>query len=331
MWPVTCLSPVRAHPIRAKLRAPSAAVVAAAAAILWSGEASAHCFVGARFFPATVAIEDPCVADELSLPTISLFRNGDDPSANELDISAEFSKRLTYNLGVTIGANWTQLTPPGGPSVSGFQNLETLVKFQFLTVPEHEFVMSAGFGVEWGNTGSTAVGAEKFTAITPTLFVGKGFGDLPDQFGWMRALAFTAQVGLAVPVSPTKVTVDPDAGNVDTENQPQFLRYGGTLQFSMPYLTSNVVDLGLPDFFNHLVPIVEAKFQSPVPSNFSTAMTTGTINPGVIWVGSKFQVALEAIVPINRASGTGVGVALQFHAYLDDLFPTTIGKPIFGR
>ena len=25
--------------------------------------ASAHCFVGARFFPATLATDDPCVAD----------------------------------------------------------------------------------------------------------------------------------------------------------------------------------------------------------------------------------------------------------------------------
>jgi hypothetical protein len=27
--------------------------------------AFAHCFVGARFLPATLAIDDPCVADEL--------------------------------------------------------------------------------------------------------------------------------------------------------------------------------------------------------------------------------------------------------------------------
>ena len=41
-------------------------------------------------------------------------------------------------------------------------------------------------------------------------------------------------------------------------------------------------------------------------------------------------VGIEAIVPINRASGTGVGVLAQLHLYLDDMFPTTIGKPLFG-
>jgi len=32
---------------------------------------SAHGFAGKRFFPASLAVEDPFVADELALPTIS--------------------------------------------------------------------------------------------------------------------------------------------------------------------------------------------------------------------------------------------------------------------
>jgi hypothetical protein len=33
----------------------------------------------------------------------------------------------------------------------------------------------------------------------------------------------------------------------------------------MPYLKSNIIDLDLPDFMNHLFPLVEAQFQTPVP------------------------------------------------------------------
>jgi hypothetical protein len=99
----------------------------------------------------------------------------------------------------------------------------------------------------------------------------------------------------------------------------------------MPYLKSSVVDLGLPDFFNHLIPVVEASFQTPVGNTLTSGtVTTGTVNPGVIWVGNYYQVALEAIIPINRASGTGVGAMAQLHIYLDDIFPNSIGKPIFG-
>ena len=65
---------------------------------LWS-PASAHCIVGNRFFPATLTVDDPCVNDELSIPTIAAFKNGDEPSADELDISGEYSKTVTRTLG----------------------------------------------------------------------------------------------------------------------------------------------------------------------------------------------------------------------------------------
>jgi hypothetical protein len=308
-----------------------AAALAAALVAFSPTGASAHCFVGGRFFPATLGIDDPCVADELSLPTVSWFKTGDDPPARQTDVSVEYSKRVTDTFGVSVGSTWTHLRPSGMPSQSGFQNLESTFKYQFLTLPEREFVMSAGLSVEWGNTGAAGVGAESFTTYTPTLWLGKGFGDLPDSLGWMRAFGLTGQVGYAIPSSSASFTVDPDSGDVDIDRHPRFLNYGFSLQYSMPYLKSSVVDLGLPDFINRLVPIVEGRFQTPVGNNQGTGIvTTGTINPGVIWVGDTFQVALEAIVPINRASGTGVGGMVQLHLYLDDLFPKSIGAPLFS-
>src|SRR5277367_6784517 len=86
---------------------------------------SAHCFVGPRFFPATLAVDDPCVADELSLPTVSWSKTGDVPPADEWDISAELSKRITEDLGISIGDTWSQISPPGGPKMAGFGDLET--------------------------------------------------------------------------------------------------------------------------------------------------------------------------------------------------------------
>ena len=74
--------------------------------------ASAHCIVGNRFFPATLNVDDPCVADELSIPTIAGFKNGDDPSARELDISGEYSKTITENFGVSFEEAWIHLDIP---------------------------------------------------------------------------------------------------------------------------------------------------------------------------------------------------------------------------
>ena len=308
-----------------------AAALATALVAISQTSASAHCFVGGRFFPATLGIDDPCVADELSLPTVSWFRTGDDPPAREADVSVEYSKRITEYFGVSVGSTWTHLRQPGMPSQSGFQNLDTTFKYQFLTLPEQEFVASAALSVEWGNTGAAGVGAESFTTYTPTLFFGKGFGDLPDSAGWLRAFGLTGQVGYSIPSSNATTTIDPDTGDVSIDNHPRFLRYGASLQYSMPYLKSSVVDLQLPDFLNHLIPIVEASFQTPVGNAAGTGLiTTGTVNPGVVWVGNYFQVAAEAIVPINRQSGTAIGGMVQLHLYLDDIFPRGIGAPIFG-
>jgi hypothetical protein len=309
-----------------------AALPGLALALIPAGQAAAHCFVGARFLPATLAVDDPCVADELSLPTVARFNTGDDPSARQTDVSFEYSKRITDTFGVSIGRTWTHLGLPGMPDVSGFQNWETTFKHQFLTDAAHEFVMSASLIVEWGGTGSPDVGAERFSTLTPTLYFGKGFGDLPDSAGWLRAFAVTGQVGYSIPASSSTVTIDPDSGLPNFEFHPQFWVYGGSLQFSFPYLKSNVIDLGLPDFINRLIPIVEAQFRTPAANNDGNpSITTGTVNPGIIWAGDYFQVGLEAIIPINRASGTGVGGIVQLHFYLDDIFPTTIGRPLFSN
>jgi len=300
-------------------------------ALVAVAEANAHCVVGARFFPATLSVDDPCVADELSLPTIASFKNGDDPSTRQLDIATEFSKRITDKFGISIGTTWTQLSPAGEPRVDGFQNLEASFKYQFLTEPARELVMSGALDVEFGHSGSGKVGAESFSVFTPTLFVGQGFGGLPDNMQIGRPFALPGQVGYSIPSKSSTSSVDPDSGDTTKELNPQFLTYGGSLQYSMPYLKSNVVDLGLPDFFNHLIPVVEFQFQTPVANYHGSGIgTTGTVTPGVIWIGRYFQIGLEAIIPVNRASGTGVGVLAQLHIYLDDLFPNSIGKPIFG-
>jgi hypothetical protein len=302
-------------------------------------ESMAHEIVGNRFFPATLGIDDPGVNDELAFPTVSSFRTGDDPAFRQRDVSAEFSKRITEDFAIAVGPAYSFLSSPGGPagtSANGFQNWETTFKYRVYKNPEHEFVMSVGLSVEWGGSGAQSVGADPFNTYTPTIYFGKGLGDLPDTLSWLRPVAITGQVGYALPGrrSTTTFGADPDSGDptIDTEYHPRVLNWGGTIQYSMPYLKSAVVDLGLPDFFNHLVPLVEANLQTPVSNTLTSGtITTGTVNPGVIWVGNSFQVAIEALIPINRQSGTNVGVIAQLHFFLDDLDPRGIGKPIFGN
>ena len=306
-----------------------AAIGLAAAAL---APASAHEIVGNRLFPATLAIDDPGVNDELAFPTASWFKTGDDPSAKQRDISAEFSKRITEDFAISLSPTTSKIYAPGGPAMTGangFQNLETTFKYRLYKNPEHEFVVSVGLNIEWGGSGAQDVGAERFSTYTPTLYFGKGFGDLP--VAWARPFAVTGQVGYAIPGSNSTTTFNSDTGDLDTEFHPRVLVWGGSLQYSLPYLKSAVADLGLPDVVNRLIPIVEASLQTPVANTLTSGtVTTGTINPGVIYVADKYQIGVEAIVPINRQSGTGVGAIAQLHFYLDDIFPNSIGRPIFA-
>jgi hypothetical protein len=331
-WPaLLCLDALLSPSWSCAVRAGVFAIVAVGC-LMPLGAAQAHCFVGDRFLPATLVMDDPCVADELSLPTVSRFKTGDVPAATELDISADFSKRITRDFGITIGTGWTRVNPPGAPRATGFQNLDTSFQYQFVADAPRELAMSAGIIVDWGGTGSKSVGANSFNTITPTFYVGKGLGDLPETMGWIRPAAVTAEFGYSVPTTFSTGVADTGSASATAVSNPQFLLSGMTLQYSMPYLKSSVVDYDLPAFVNHLIPIVEASFATPMAHYAGTGLhTTGTINPGVIWVGTYGQFGLEAIVPVNRDSGTGVGVIAQLHLYLDDIFPRTIGRPLFGR
>jgi hypothetical protein len=304
-----------------------AAAMAAPALMLGAipmSAAQAHCFVGARFLPATLVTDDPCVADEMSIPTFAWFKTADNPAANEVDFSADISKRITQDFGVTVSDTWTQIRPPGGPTVAGFQNLNTTFNYQLLKDAPHELAIMLGVNVEWGATGAVQSGlAPAFSTLTPLATFGKGLGDLPSELGLVRPFAVTAQIGYQIPSS-----------SFDLINQvpiPQNLVYSGSVQYSIPFLTQNVIDLDLPEFFKHLIPIVETQLTTPVKNNFGNSfVTTGTVNPGAIWVGDYYQVGVEAIVPVNRFSGHNVGVIAQLHLYLDDIFPYTVGQPLLG-
>ena len=75
-------------------------------------ESAAQEIVGNRFFRATLGTDDPGVNDELSIPTISAFKTGNDPSFKQRDISGEFSKRITEAFAVSFGSTYTHLSSP---------------------------------------------------------------------------------------------------------------------------------------------------------------------------------------------------------------------------
>jgi hypothetical protein len=296
-----------------------------------SGSLYAHGFAGKRFFPATLVTDDPFVADELSLPTISQQKfsaSGDEPASKETAISVDWTKRITENFGVGFGASYLQIEPEGGERARGFDNIEASVKYQFYKNDAHETILSAGVDADIGGTGAKRVGAESFSTFTPALFYGKGFGDLPDSMQYLRPLAVTGQLGVSIPSRSSSTLVN-DEGEESVEQHPNFLQWGFAFQYSLIYLQSFVKDVGLKEPFNRMIAVVEVPLSTGL--NRGESGTTGTVNPGLIWSGRYAQLALEAQIPINSRSGRGVGWIAQLHFYLDDMFPKTLGRPIFGN
>jgi len=300
--------------------------------------ARAHGLVGQRFFPATLAIDDPFVADELSLPTISFMRfqaSAEGPALRQTDVGGEFSKRLSPDLGFSLGGNLTILDPDRGKTQSGFDNLEVSLKYVFWKNATHETLLSAAVSWEAGGTGTKRIGAESFDTVTPQFFFGKGMGDLPDRLAMLRPVAITGAVGIALPTrryNKSFVVADEDesGGSVEVEKElnPKVAQWGFSLQYNFQYLQSFVRDVGLPGPLGRIIPLVEVAFETPVEGP-AAGHTTGTVNPGIIWFGRYFQVGLELQVPINRTSGRGVGILAQLHFYLDDIAPSVFGKPLF--
>jgi hypothetical protein len=306
-------------------------LVAAATAVLSAGSAAAHGLAGKRFFPATLATDDPFVADELSLPTIESRKmpaSGDEAATRETSYSVDVSKRLTDNLGVGFGAVYLVLQPDGSDTQRGFDNLAASIKYKFYQNDERETILSAGVDWDIGGSGAKRVGAESFSTLTPALFFGKGFGDLPESMKFMRPLAETGLVGLGIPTR-SGTTSTSDEGDVSVERHPHTLEWGFAVEYSLPYLQSFVQDVGLREPFSRMIPIVEFAMSTALDRGASG--TTGTVNPGIIWAGRYAQLAVEAVIPVNNRSGNRVGWIAQLHFFLDDLFPATIGRPVFGR
>ncbi|MGH8852327.1 MAG: hypothetical protein ACREYD_15165 [Casimicrobiaceae bacterium] len=307
------------------------ALAAVCIGILAAGPAAAHGIAGKRFFPATLATDDPFVADELSLPTIEsrkMSAGGDEPATRETGLAIDVSKRVTENFGIGLGATYLVLRPDGGDTQRGFDNLEANAKYKFYQSDEHETILSAGIDWDIGGSGSKRVGAESFSTLTPALFFGKGFGDLPDTMQFLRPLAVTGLVGLGIPTRSGTTTIGDD-GEASVERHPHTLEWGFAVEYSLPYLQSFVRDVGLRAPFNQLIPVVEFAMSTALDRDASG--TTGTVNPGIIWAGRYAQLAVEAVVPVNNRSGSKVGWIAQLHFFLDDLFPTTIGQPIFRQ
>ncbi len=303
--------------------------LALAITFLQPASALAHGFAGKRFFPSTFAVEEPFVSDELSLlySYIKEPAEEESPAADASELALEYSKRITPRFGLSIGGEYVHLDFDGAGSESGFNNLELGAKYQFFTSEEHEAIFSLGVEVELGDTGSSSIGAEPFSVISPALFFGKGFGDLPESMKYLRPFAVTGVLGINFPTDSKIVIVDPVTSDEEVENIPKTLTWGFTIQYDLRYLQSFVKDVGLGAPFKRMSLVVEFPMETCLDYDCD-GDTTGYVNPGIVWNGKKIELGLAAKIPVNSRTGDDTGIYALLHFFIDDIFPKSLGRPI---
>jgi hypothetical protein len=284
----------------------------------------------------TIITDDPLVKDEISLPAMSYLSHDGEPGGpgpvQEWAVTAEFQKRITERLGFGVEYGFTVQNTVHDQTRSGFENLVIFAKYQAYENTKHEFLVSLGVVREFGGTGTQRIGVPQYGVTTPTLFLGKGLGDLPNN--WLRPVGITANFGFAVSdreLSFSQVT-NPLTGETEqvSNNGLENRWVGGlSLQWSGPYVRERGIDLRVPDFVTRLTPLVELAWSSPASSP-SDVGTQFLLASGVFYTGTWFELGVEALIPLNRATGRGIGVVAQFNVPLEDLLPNSLGKPLFN-
>src|SRR6202049_3676408 len=160
-------------------------------------------YVGDRFFPSTLAPTVPPPADFYKPPYF--VELPDTATTREIDVPTTYSRLITKDWSVFFTETFRSIEQANTGTRSGFDNFVIGTQYQLYTNPEHQFVFTIGGTAAIGGTGAPGI-ASSFSTLTPTIYIGKGFGDLPDSLAWLRPLTVSGTVAVAVPTESFTLT-----------------------------------------------------------------------------------------------------------------------------
>ncbi len=135
-----------------------------------------------RRWPSTIPASptsSPCP------PSAGCRQNSDGVRGTRL--AANWAKTIFPNLALSVGVGPTWLH---ARRLRLGRRSTPKLKYQFLCIPQLEFMASVGFDVSWGGSATGAqIGAPNM--YSPVLDVGLGFGALPTSMNYLRPFAIT--------------------------------------------------------------------------------------------------------------------------------------------
>ncbi len=301
--------------------------------------ALAHAVCGSRVYPVTLTLDDPGVADEITIPQVVYTRaaaDGGPGPGHDTSVQFEYDKRLTDEFGFTFNDNFNINQTNNAKMETGWDDLAVTGKWAKCLSPDHDFILAFGIIREFGHTGTTHTGADAYGNTAPTVYFGKDLEEIPIPA--LQPIAFTGEFSYAVADRELKDMQVAAPGPVVPSMTPLSTLQFGTgntnqvigafsVQYSIPFLQAQIKDYDLPEPIAHLIPLVEVS-ATAATSRPRDTVNTWTVAAGAIYLRTWYQVGLEALIPANKASGTNVGVIFQVHVFLDDLYPHGIGAPL---
>ncbi len=284
-----------------------------ASILLFPAVALAHGVVGRRLFVEPFATEDANTFSEAGISSTWIKRFDE----KEWELHFGVGLQLSENVGLDLEGDRLRIETEDGTE-SGFESPEMTLKYVIQRSPARESITTLSLTFAPAS-GDSQIGAEPFSSISPGLLFGKGLGGLPDALWYLRPFLLQGNVGLHVHLTQSD----------DPEELHNNLAYNLFIAYSLPYLQQSVRDVGLQWPLNRLFIASDFNFEMAL-NGPETGGTEAFARPGLIWVGKGVQWGIAAVIPLNDRSGKDVGVFGQAVAYLDDLFPKTLGRPLLG-
>jgi hypothetical protein len=285
----------------------------------------AHGVVGDYVFLEPIITSDPTPANELDILAPSWVRSSD---ANTYSIGFSMEKILYLDenyvprFSIGGGSSWSHVSPFADRSRQGFGDLTLFGKYAFYYSLEHEFMLTIGVQLQLP-TGNTSIEAQRHTSLGPTFLWEKGMGDLPKRsvLKYFRPLGVQSDFGYV-----------PALGGHTSHH----MFADAVIEYSLPYQSNNVQDIGLKQPFRNLFLFNEINYDQLITGPSGQTFPTLLATPGIAYVSYHFELALGTQFALNNASrpGTHAAVVGLLDIFYDSIIPRlgnwTINKGFGG-
>jgi hypothetical protein len=255
-------------------------------------QAWAHGVVGDYVFLEPAVTQDPTPANELDFMPAWVK----DSSANNYSISWSIEKVLWIDdnqmprVSMGVGTGWEHQSPYHGPSQQGFFGLTTFAKYALFYSLKHEFLTSLALQLQLptGNTGIHLPNSPWVKYMRP-------FG-IQSDFGYVPAIG-----------GPTNHHMFAD----------------GVIEYSLPYLSNNVQDIGLKWPFRNMYLFNEFNYDQLIRGPRGQTFPTILATPGIAYVSYHFELSLGTQLALNQAtvSSNHAAIFVLLDIFYDSFVP----------